>query len=295
MDRLWYVLLVCFTFWSCDDKDPDVPIEDTTELLESINSASVVFSYSDTAFGPFFTAPSLAYISGYFYFEETLAPDVIFGLDIEHLEGVNTPVRFEGADWMALAGFTRDGLLWFPIGAPENLEGVPTPTENWEVRDFEVNLLPGTWYKMTITCNFDALEFVSVSLEGDGVDKTVSLSGFPLEYPNYAPFDTASITGYTFAIRGEEFSPDNAPGYEVYFDDIQMGIFNGASFDVVFEDSFENQLSIGEIPITAIPIPMEDIQEDRWYLENDDAKLEIVSNIKRSGNAALKCSANLRR
>ena len=287
------MILICLALWSCEDEE--TPREASNELLESITSASVVFSYSDAAFVPFFTTPSLAYISGHFYFEEDLAPDVIFGLDIEHLEGVTNPVRFEGADWMALAGFTRDGILWFPVGSPENLEGIPTPTEKWEVRDFEVDLLPGTWYKMTITCNFDTLEFVSVSLEGGDINKTVSLSGFPLEYPNYAPFDTASITGYTFAIRGTEFSPENTPGYDVYFDDIQIGIFNGNTFEVVLEDGFENQLSIGEIPIAAIPIPMSTLQEDRWYLENEDAKLEIVNTPSLSGSAALKCSADLRK
>ena len=264
-------------------------------LLESITSASVVFTYSDEKLQPFFQTPSLAYISGYFQFGEDLAPDVIFGLDIEHLEGVNEPVRFEGADWMALAGFTRDGILWFPIGSPENLEGVPTPTEKWEIRDFEVELQPNVWYKMTIVCDFDKLEFVSVRLEGASVDKTVSLSGMPLEYPNYAPFDNASLTGYTFALRGTEFAPDNKPGYDVYFDDIQMGIQTTTGFEVILTDGFENQESVTEIPIANIPIPLENIDEDTWYLENEDAKLEISNTIKRSGNASLKCSANLER
>ncbi len=290
MRRLRYLLLLGLL---CCCESDDAPSPEQTELMENIISASVAFAYSDATLQEFLEAPSLAYISGYFYFEDSLAPDIIFGLDIEHLEGVDNPIRFEGADWMALAGFNRAGILWFPIGSPENLEGTPTPTEKWEIRDFGVELLPDTWYKMTITCDFDQLEFVSVNLEGGGIDKTVSLSGFPLEYPNYAPFDKASLTGYAFALRGTEFSPENIPGFDVYFDDIQMGVYTGTNFEIILEDGFENQLTVGEIPITDIPIPLADIQENVWYLENEDAKLQITNAVQRSGTASLKCSADL--
>ncbi len=284
---LTLLLVACETESSSDNPE--------NGLLESITSASVAFVYSDAQLKTFLEEPSLAFISGHFQFGEDLAPDVIFGLDIEHLEGINEPIRFEGADWMALAGFTRDGILWFPIGSPENLEGTPTPTEKWEIRDFEVELQPNVWYKMTIVCDFENLEFVSVRLEGDSIDKTVSLSGLPLEYPNYAPFDDASLTGYTFALRGTEFAPDNKPGFDVYFDDIQIGIQTPSGFEVIFTDGFENQVSVTEIPIANIPIPLENIDEYKWYLENEDAKLEISTAIKLSGNASLKCSANLER
>lgn len=290
-----YCLCLAILLLGCESDDSNAPAQEELGDLESIVSASVAFSYSDETLASFLQEPSLAFISGYFLFEDTLAPDVIFGLDIEHLEGVDNPLRFEGADWMALAGFNREGILWFPIGSPENLEGVPTPTEKWEIRDFEVDLMPDTWYKMTIVCDFEKLEFVSVQLEGGGIDKTVSLSGFQLEYPNYAPFDKASLTGYTFALRGSEFAPGNDPGFDVYFDDIEMGIQTDTSFEIVLNDGFENQSSIGEIPIADVPIPLNEIPESTWYMENEDAKLEISTTIKRSGNASLKCSANLER
>ena len=37
------------------------------------------------------------------------------------------------------------------------------------------------------------LRIVSVRLEGGEIDKTISLSGMPLEYPNYAPFDDLKL------------------------------------------------------------------------------------------------------
>nr|WP_298998831.1 hypothetical protein [uncultured Allomuricauda sp.] len=292
--KRWLVLLL-LTLVSCSDDQNNGDTNSTEELLDAIVSAPVAFSYSDVETQNFFQTPSLAYISGYFYFEETLAEDIIFGLDIELLEGLENPVRFEGADWMALAGFDRTGRLWFPIGYPENLEGTPTGTDNWIVQDFGVDLRPNMWYKMTITADFDALEFVSVRLEGDQVDKTLSIEGNPLEYPNYAPFDKASLTAYTFALRGTEFAPANPEGWDVYFDDIEMGIqLMSGEFEIIFEDGFENQTTVNNIPITDVPIILDQIPENRWYLENDDAKLLISDKFARSGQNSLQCSADLR-
>ncbi|SFR47199.1 hypothetical protein SAMN04490243_1895 [Robiginitalea myxolifaciens] len=293
----WFVLFfILLVACSTDNENPQerVPEEPET-LLDAIVSASVAFSYSGQEVQDFVLAPGQAYVSGYFYFEEDLAEDVIFGLDIEFLEGVENPLRFEGADWMALAGFTRSGLLWFPVGLPENLEGMPTPTENWVVEDLGITLQPGTWYKMTITCDFEALEFISVRLEGGGIDTTVDISGNQLEYPNYAPFDKANLTAYTFALRGQEFAPTNPEGFNVYFDDVEMGVQTSATdFTVVFTDGFESQSDVREIPITDVPIPLETIPEHTWYLENDDAKLSISDHYARTGNYSLECSADLR-
>lgn len=289
------LLLSILLVFSCSDTNNNPTTENTPEFNESILSASVAFSFSDANLTNFFESPSLAYVSGYFYFEEDLAEDVIFGLDIEHFEGLENPIRFEGADWMALAGFNRNGVLWFPVGRPENRDGVASPAQIWEIRDFETELLPNIWYKMTIVCNYETLEFVSVTLEGDGNQKTVSLAGFPLDYPNYAPFDGPSLTSYAFALRGLEFVEDKDAGVDVYFDDIQTGIWDGAQFISVLIDGFENQTVVAQLPFTSVPLELNSTTEGQWYLENEQAKLSIVSNIKRTGQHALKCSADLRK
>ncbi|NQZ43579.1 MAG: hypothetical protein HRT65_04660 [Flavobacteriaceae bacterium] len=292
-----FLLLGLVLFQACSsDSDPasDVNMEEPVVLMESIVSASVAFAYSNAEVQDFLTNPGNAYVSGYFYFEEDLAPDIIFGLDIEFLEGVTAPLRFEGADWMALAGFDRTGRLWFPIGYPENREGVPTDTDNWIVQDTGIELQPNSWYKMTIECDFNSLEFVSVRLEGNGFDETFAIAGNPLEYPNYAPFDEAALTGYTFALRGRDLAPDNAAGFAIYFDDIEMGVYQGSGpGTVIFQDGFENQATIGDIPIAGIPIPLGQIPEQRWYLENDKAKLALSSQYARTGQQSLRCRADL--
>ena len=119
---------------------------------------------------------------------------------------------------------TRNGLLLFPIGSSQNLEGIPTNTEKWEVRDLGVELKPNKWYKMTITSDFEKREFASFRLEGEGIDVTEDISGFPLKYPNYIPINKLALTFYPFALR-EEFAPTNEGGTKVHFDDIEGGVF----------------------------------------------------------------------
>ena len=79
MKYLLFFFLFVFTF-ACS-KDAVSPKQG--ELMELINSASVAFSYSSEGMQIFLQNPKQAYVSGYFYFDETLAEDVIFGLDIE--------------------------------------------------------------------------------------------------------------------------------------------------------------------------------------------------------------------
>ena len=289
MTRFISVFMAVVLLYSCSDDD-DQP----NELMSEINSATVSFAYENSVLKEFLLSPSEATISGYFYFEPELADDVIFGLDIEWLEGMNNPLNFEGADWMALAGFNRKGILWFPIGSPQNREGIPTNTDLWEIRDIGAELSPNTWYKMTIRADFAAREFVSIELEGGGIDFEIDISAYPLEYPNYIPFDEPSLTFYTFALRSQEFSPDNDGGTKVYFDDIQGTINTSAGEELIFEDGFENQQNIEVIPV-ALPVsPLSEVREYFWYYENENAKIRITDQISRTGQQAMECDADLR-
>lgn len=268
-------------------------IVQSENLLNAINSAGVAFSYSDDNQQDFFEKPDRGYVSGYFYFEEDLADDIIFGLDMEWLEGVDNPVNFEGGDWMSLAGFSRQGILLFPIGSPENLAGEPTNTEIWESCNLGKPLKPETWYKMTITSDFSVREFESVELQGGGLDTLIDLSGFPLEYPNFVPFDNPSLTFYTFALRSKEFAPKNNGGFSVFFDDIEGGIWINGDWEVVFSNGFESQNQILDIPFTLPVSPLAMVQENFWYFENEHAKINITDLKSRSGTNSMECQADL--
>jgi len=263
------------------------------QRLESINSAVVAFEYQSTEMENFLSQPDRAYISGYFMFEDDLADDVIFGLDIEWFEGVNNPLNFEGADWMGLAGINRNGILWYPEGWPTNKKGTPTEVTNWQIKDLGFIPEPNTWYQMRIEVDFSKLEFVSFSISGDGVQIVEDLSGEQLDYPNFIAFDEPSITLYTFSLRSKEFAPENAGSAKVFFDDIESGIWDGQQWVSTFTNGFENQNEVIPIPIELPVIPMDNISENTWYLENDDAKTTIVSNNARSGSLSILCDADL--
>ena len=115
-----------------------------------------------------------------------------------------------------------------------------------------------------------------------------------MESPNYAPFDKASLTAYNFALRGKEFAQNNQAGYDVYFDDIEMGIQNASGgFEPIFNNGFEAQATVNNIPINSIPIALDDLTESLWYLENEDAKLLVTDKVARSGGYSLECKADL--
>ena len=291
MKRIITLVFILFLF-SCKNDDSEIQ-NIRSELLDGITSSSIAFAYKGDLLQNFFQNPQKAYISGYFYFPPDLADDIIFGFDIEWSEGVDNPIHFPGADWMSLAGFTRNGVLHFPIGSPQNLTGTPTNTDLWEERNIGTALEPNTWYKMTITSDFGLREFVSVKLEGGEIDVEENIEGIQLEYPNYIPLDKPSLTFYALSLRTKEFAPNNLGGTKVYFDDIEAGIFVDSDYEIIFSNGFENQNEILNIPITLPISPLDVISENFWYFENDNAKLKINSIFKRNGNYSLECNANL--
>ena len=286
---LLYTLGFILIFTSCNSDNNTSEVN----LMDIASGTSVAFVYSDQKLQDFFVQPNKAFVSGYFYFEEDLAEDIIFGLDIEWLEGVDNPLHFEGADWMSLVGITRKGILWFPVGSSDIFQGTPNADLNWEIRDLGINLDPNNWYKMTVECDFDKREFISVKIEGNGINTTKDISGFLLEYPNFAPFDKPSLTFYTFAIRSKEFASDNNGGTKVYFDDIEGGIFIGNSFETIFSNGFENQTEILDIPVTLPTIKLDNVNENFWYFENDITKIKINSTYTNNGSKSIECDATL--
>lgn len=280
-------------FLSCSkDNEPNENIEFVDERL----SAAVTYRHSGQVVSDFLNNPTMAYISGYFKFPADLPIDVIFGLDIEWFEGLNNSICVPGGDWMAFAGFTQTGHLWVPVGSPENLTGTPTFADNFEVFDSQGELTPDTWYQMTIRCNYATKEFISVGLTGADLDVEFDLSGKQLEYPNYVAFDNPSLTMYCFASRSVALSSGNNLGNtKVYFDDLEAGIWNGSSYDIILSNSFENPAVLNTAPydFSADSNPINEVLEGRWYNENPEARLTFVDEHARTGNFALECDASL--
>jgi hypothetical protein len=224
-------------------------------------------------------------------FPSDFAFDIIFGIDQEMIEGVNDPIHFPGADWMALVGLTRKGILNIPIGTSESLNGTPSDTSVWEFIDLNITLQPNTWYLMKETADFHNLKFDTFTLIGPGVNMTIDLSSYHVDYPNYIPIDNRSLTYYVFAVR---MSPYVQPGSTmIYFDDVKAGIESDEGYQTILTDGFETLTIIPDIPITLPVAPLADINEYFWYKENQNAMLTIVDDVAHSGEFSCLCNATL--
>lgn len=254
-------------------------------------SGTVLFIHSSPSVQDWLEEPKKTFVQAYFMFPTDFASDIIFGIDQEFIEGVDDPIRFPGADWMALVGLTRTGMLNIPVGTDESLNGTPSDASVWEIIDLDIKLQPNTWYLMRETADFQSRRFESFTLTGPNVNITIDLSQYYVDYPNYIPIDNRSLTYYVYAIR---MPPYVQPGStSIYFDDVTAGIETNDGYEIILFEGFELQKDIPDLPITLPVTPLSDIQELYWYKENEDAMVQITGNTVRSGEYSCLCNATL--
>ena len=254
-------------------------------------SGTVLFIHSSPSVQNWLEEPKKSFVQAYFMFPADFASDIIFGIDQEFIEGVDDPIHFPGADWMALVGLTRTGMLNIPVGTEESLNGTPSDASVWKIIDLDIELQPNTWYLMRETADFQSRRFESFTLTGPNVNITIDLSQYYVDYPNYIPIDNRSLTYYVYAIR---MSPYVQPGStSIYFDDVTAGIETNEGYEIILFEGFELQKDIPDLPITLPVTPLSDIQELYWYKENEDAMVQITGNTVRSGEYSCLCNATL--
>jgi len=254
-------------------------------------SGTVLFVHSSPSVQHWLQEPKKSFVQAYFMFPTDFASDIIFGIDQEFIEGVDNPIHFRGADWMALVGLTRSGMLNIPVGTEESLNGTPSDASVWEIIDLDIELQPNTWYLMRETADFLSRRFESFTLTGPNVNITIDLSEFYVDYPNYISIDNRSLTYYVYAIRMSPYVQPGSTG--IYFDDVTAGIETSDGYEVIFSEGFELQSEIPDLPITLPVTPLDDIKELYWYKENEDAIVQIVSDTVRSGEYSCLCNATL--
>ena len=254
-------------------------------------SGTVMFIHSSPVVQDWLQQPKKSYIQAYFLFPSDFASDIIFGIDQEMIEGVDDPIHFPGADWMALVGLTRDGVLSIPVGTSDALNGTPSDASVWEFIDLGVSLQPDTWYFMKEEANFETRKFESFTLLGPEVNISVDLSNYNVDYPNYIPIDNRSMTYYVYAIR---MAGDVQLGSTtIYFDDVEAGIETDSGYTVIMQDGFETQYTIPDIPITLPVTHISQIKEGFWYKENENALLSVVDTQTHSGSYSCLCNVTL--
>jgi hypothetical protein len=224
---------------------------------------------------PFLDKPGPSFVQAYVHFESDLPDDVIFGIDQEFIEGVAKPVYLKGGDWMALVGVQRTGAVWVATGTDDTMKGKPSKDRAWKILDLGQKLKPDTWYRLRIEADFSTRYFKKFSVEGPGLSKTLDLSEYKLDYPNYMPFSDRAMSFYTFAMRGRSLmkpgaKPDGKP--LVYFDDVSGGPISKDGKDTVaFNNGFEDQGEIGKQPVSLPVIDLKKYEQGRWYLERDES------------------------
>ncbi len=255
-------------------------------------SGTVLFSYTSPAMKEWLDHPGKSYVQAYFLFPDDFASDIIFGIDQEFIEGVDDPIHFPGADWMALVGLTRDGILNVPVGTNESLNGTPSDASVWEHIDLNITLQPNTWYFMREVADFNNRTFESFTLQGPDVNSSVDLSEFYVDYPNYIPIDQRSMTYYVYAVRTYH---NMQPGSTIiYFDDVEAGISSPDGFTTVLKDGFEKQNSISDLPLSLPVTPLNEIRENYWYKENDLALLSVTTDQVRTGDFSCACDVTFK-
>lgn len=241
------------------------------QAQESRVSVAVSMIHSGQNAMPFLQNPGKAYVQGYIRFASNLPNDVIIALDQEFFDGTNNPLYVSGGDWMGFVGVQRTGALWVAAGSDSIISGNPSAERQWKIIDLKNALKPNTWYQMQLKVDFSTRHFISFRLSGGGINKTVDLSVYPLDYPNKAPFNNRTI-GYFFgAVRSQDLMMGTGAPV-VYFDDMEGGIVKpDGNLQKLFSDSFETQTTVGIQPINTLPIDLNDYRESFWYLERRDS------------------------
>jgi hypothetical protein len=242
-------------------------------------NAVAAYLYSDPEVKTWLNSPKKGYIEAYFSFPQSLAKDVVFGIDIEFWDGKDTYLYHPSGVWMAYPGITRDGVLVFISGNEENLNGEPGKGELVTIQ-MNVSLKPNTWYKLRCEADFSKRKFVSFSINGPDINKTVDLTQYNVVLPEWAPVTQRIIFLSVGAIK----LGDEAGTNVVFADDVEAGIEVDGSYKTVFRDGFENQNQILDVPKT---FTVTDWSEKVWHYERNTAVVSIVDSPVHSGSHSL--------
>jgi hypothetical protein len=242
---------------------------------ESRLSSVVAFVSETPAAKHFLDQPGVGYVQAYFRFGPDFPDDVIVAIDQELLEGIDNPLYVSGGDWMAFAGVQRTGVVWVGAGSDRALKGTASRDRDWKIYDLKTPLEPDQWYRMRVEADFGARRFRSFTIDGPGLKQTLDLSAHLLDYPNYMPFNSPSMTYLVAAMRGRSMMKRQGTPV-VYFDDVEGGIIDAeGKSQRVFYDNFEKQSELTAQPVSWPVIKLQSYQQGQWYFERGESIFRI--------------------
>src|SRR5262245_58521552 len=243
--------------------------------LQSRLSMAVAEVSTKTDVQQFLQNPGLSYVQAYVRFPRDFPNDVLINIDEEFLGGVNKPRYVSGGDWMAFIGIQRTGTVWVAAGTNSTMQGVPSSTPNWQIINLGAQLQPNTWYLLRVVADYSTRYFKSFTVVGRGINKSIDLSAYFLDYPNYLQFDNRVMT----YLVGDSRSASTANGSGaplVYIDDVSGGTFWPDGTDrPLFSNGFESQTVVGPQPVSGPPIPIANYVQGKWYLERSESLFTI--------------------
>jgi hypothetical protein len=268
-------------------------------------SGAVAFGRTTAGADAWLTAPASAFVEAWVRFPADLDNNVIFGIDEELLEGLDAPYHVAGGDWMALTGVQRTGMLWVAKGTAATLAGTPSTERAWELIPLGAALQPDAWYRIRTVANFAQRRFVSFSIDGPGLSRTVDLSGLTLDYPNYMPFDGHAMTSYVWSMAGTGLGTRTDSTAAVFFDDISFGYLDSPEAAPAANRTVADGFEIGPAALPAQPlptptgdhyvIPLNGYHDGTWYLERDESRAaRLRTGFAHSGSTVMVCDALLR-
>lgn len=270
-----------------------------SHAAESRLSAAVAVTTTAAGSDAWLAAPEVSYIEAWFRFPPTLSESTLFGLDQELLDGLDDPDYVPGGDWMAFTGVQRTGVVWVAVGDASTQAGTPSTARTWRLFPLGQALAPDTWYRLRSVADFSLREFVRFEIDGPGLARTIDLSGVPLDYPNYMPFDRRAMTWYAWALDGTGIGGSAAMPSAVYVDDVAYGFLADAGAAPEPARTISDDLESGAAAIPAQPpasgtIAVADYVEASWYLERDEALVgRVNAAFARSGHRVIVCDAAL--
>lgn len=241
-------------------------------------SAIVNFANDDATIAQWLKNPSKYYIEAFVRFDDELSRNVIFGIDQEWLEGVKDFRHAKGGDWMGLIGLQRNGKIWVAVGNEETHKGIASKDRKFEFYEVGQELKPNIWYRLYSEVDYSKRRFISFTIDGGGINKTINLSNHRLDYPNMLPFDKSAMTHLVFALSSQAIGTKPIEMTSVYFDEISGGIVENQNKIKVFTDGFEDSKDIfPDQPwnymdlLKTKSIRTEDFIDGVWYIERAES------------------------
>lgn len=256
-------------------------------------SAAVAVVHRGAEIESFLKRPGVSVIEAWTRFPPEMGDDAFFGIDQEFIDGVDDPHHVSGGDWMAAIALLRGGSVWVATGSEEKLAGKPSDEKKWEILQLGQQLQPNTWYRLRSEVDFGSRRYISFTIEGPGLRKTLDLSPYCVDYPNHIPMNRRAMTYFVFTMRSRKMM--KAGEGRAFFDDVTGSVRDpSGKLKPVFQDGFEGTVSFADQPITLPVIDLNKYRQGQWYKERPEAILSAISApFARTGSKVGVCDTDL--